>query len=351
MSSFVKVSTGGSHRDMGVDFGRAAKDILLAFIEDSCKAYPRSAKMTIEDAKRHAAKYFLPTVRRRYPKYLEEVRGIAEGAGLHLDDIFFLTADEEIMALRRAPEKCSSAAIRVGQRTYLGHNEDYPKRYLSRLIVVEAHPNDAPAFLALTYPYVLAGPVCGLNAAGMAFAANSLNFPPRQKGMPTNFVLRDVYRSRRLADVRRAMHVPRPLMGNALMAVSDIERAASVIEASLDDVAVVTMGANGLLAHANHVVSGTLDRTGEKPTRNSRSRGAALELLLAASKQRTADGLKKALSSVKYGLRKIAARKSDSCTLATAILDPNRGMMYVAKRGSGGHGFMAYRLGHRKYIR
>ncbi len=344
MAEFIRVSTGGSHRDMGVDFGRAAKDVLRAFIEDSRAEYPRRAKMRVADAKRHAARHLLPTVRRRYPKYLLEIEGMAEGAGLALDDFFYLTADEEIISLGRRREKCSSAAVRSGDRFFLGHNEDYPSLYLGRLVIVEARPDDAPSFLALTYPYILAGPSCGLNASGLAFAANSLNFPPRAVGLPTNFVLRDVYGSRSLADVRRAMRVRGALMGNALVAVSSGERSAIAVEASPDNLAVLTMGTSGLLAHANHVCSEKLDRSGEKPSRSSLLRLAALQRVLAAPKLHTAAGLQRALSSAKDGLCRVTRRKGGDCTLASAVLDPKRRMLYVAKRGPKGHGFKPYRL-------
>jgi isopenicillin-N N-acyltransferase-like protein len=345
MSEFVKVTTGGSHRDMGLDFGRAAADVLKEFIAESLRDFPRRAKMTVAAAKRHAAARLLPVVKRRYPEYLEEVRGIAEGAGIAADDFFYLTADEEIIAMRDVPEKCSSAAVRAGRHLLLGHNEDYPPRYLSRLVVVEAHPDDAPAFLALTYPYVLAGPVCGVNAAGMAFAADSLNFPPRTAGVPTNFILRDAYRARELADVRRIMNVRGALMGNAVIAVSARERDAAIVETSPVEIAVFPMGPSGLLAHSNHVRSETLDRTGEKASKASRARVAALEHLLADEKNHSVKGLEKALSSAKFGLLRTAGKKDKSSTLATAVLDPKRHIMYVAKRGPRGHGFRPYRLG------
>ena len=226
----------------------------------------------------------------------------------------------------------------------LGHNEDYPPRYMDRMVIVNARPDDGPAFLALTYPYILSGPSCGLNAAGLAFAANSLCYKPRRAGIPTNYVLRDLFSSRRLADVIRILRVPGSLMGNAVVAVSAKERDAAVIEASPDDAAIMRMGDTGLLAHTNHVRSETLDRRGEDPTFGSRKRCAALEHLLNAPSSRSRKGLQAALSSKEYGLLRHGRRANDSCTVASAVLDPKRGMMYVSKRGPKGHGFRPYKL-------
>jgi hypothetical protein len=331
MRAFVKVATGGSHREMGVDFGRAAKDVLRDLAAESRGHF-------------HAARHFRPAVRRRYPKYLEEVRGIAEGAGIAFDDIFYLTADEELVSLWERPEKCSTAVIRARDGLLLGHNEDYPPRYMDRLVVVDARPDDGPAFLALTYPYILAGPSCGLNDRGLAFGVDSLGFPARQRGVPTNYVLRDLYSARRLADVRRIVDVPGLVMGNAATVASARERDARTVEASYGGIAVIGMGKSGLLAHTNHVRSETIDRRGEKASWSSRKRLAALEHLLARPETRTRSGLAKALSSKEYGLLRHGRRANESCTVASAVLDPGRGMMYVAKRGPRGHAFKPYSL-------
>lgn len=345
MSGFVRVSTGGSHRDMGVDFGRAAREVIRAIAAESRAHFRQWTGRDIASAKRYAAKHFLPALARRYPAYLEEVRGIAEGAGISFDDLFYLTADEELVELwNKKPEKCSSAAIRTKEGMLLGHNEDYPPRYMDRMVIVDARPDDGPAFLALTYPYIIAGPSCGLNAAGLAFAANSLTFRPRSKGVPTNYILRDLFSSRRLADVPRVMRVPSAVMGNAVVAVSAKERTAIAVEASPRDLGVLRMGAHDLLAHTNHVRSESFDRRDERPTFGSRKRCAALEHLLFEAGSRDRKGLQAALSSEKYGLLRHGRRANDSCTVASAVLDPGRGIMYVAKRGPKGHGFKAYGL-------
>lgn len=343
MAEFIQVVTGGTHREMGVDFGRAAVEVIKELVDASGTYYREATGHRIASARRYALANFLPFVRRRYPKYLEEVRGIAEGAGVDFEDMFFLTADEELVDLWS--EHCSSAAVRAAKGLFLIHNEDYPPRYLGRMVVVNASPDDAPSFLSLTYPYMLAGPSCGLNAAGMGFAVDSLNYRVRKRGIPTNFVLRDMYAARSLADVRRAMDVPSMLMGNAVTAVSVAEGKAIAIEASLKASVEIAMGESGFLPHTNHVRSEKLDRSGEHPSFNSRVRLAALEHLLGRKATKaTPDDLRFILSSSKYGLLRKGRRKSESYTIASAILDPKRRMMYVAKRGTAGHGFRPYHL-------
>ncbi|HTK05244.1 MAG TPA: C45 family peptidase [Candidatus Eisenbacteria bacterium] len=347
MSGFVVVRTGGSPREMGVDFGRAAREALRDLAAESRAHFRQWTGRDIATAKRHAASNYLPFVKRRYPNYLEEVRGIAEGAGIAFEDLFYLTADEELVSLWEKPEKCSSVALRLKRGMLLGHNEDYPPRYMDRLVIVEAHPDGAPAFLALTYPYIIAGPSCGMNDRGMAFAVDSLGYPARVRGVPTNYVLRDLYSARRTADVPGIVDVKEAVMGNAVTVASAPERKAFTIEAAPGGAAVLAMETDGLLAHTNHVRSASLDHTREKTSWSSRRRLAALEHLLSRAQDRTAAGLKKALSSKDHGLLRFGRRANESCTIASAVLDPGRRIMYVAKRGPRGHAFRAYGLGKR----
>lgn len=344
MAAFVKVETGGTHREMGVDFGRAAREVLRDLAAESRAHFRQWTGHDIGAAKRHATRHFLPAVRRRYPKYLEEVRGIAEGAGVAFEDVFYLTADEELVSLWEKPEKCSTVVVRTKDGLLLGHNEDYPPRYMDRLVIVDARPDDGPAFLALTYPYILAGPSCGMNDRGLAFGVDSLGFHARGRGLPTNYVLRDLYSVRRIGDVRRIMDASGRVMGNAATVASASEGRAVSVEASPRAVDGLEMGKRGMLAHTNHVRSETLDRDGEKASWSSRKRLAALEHLLAATETHTRAGLAKALSSKDYGLLRFGRRANESCTVGTGILDPKRHIMYVAKRGPRGHGFRGYEM-------
>jgi hypothetical protein len=230
---------------------------------------------------------------------------------------------------------------------FMMHNEDYPPRYHGRLVIVEAEPDDAPAFLALTYPYIIAGPSCGLNAAGLAFAVDSLNFNQPKRGMPVNYICRDIYASRTVAEAERAIAVPKPLSCFALTVASDDGvRAATTFEVTFKKTVRASMGTTGLLAHTNHVLSSKIDRRGEEPTLGSRVRLAALEhLLLRGTGDASMKKLQAALSSTHHGLLRNTKKPHESATIASVILDVKRRVMYVAKRGPWGHDFRPYGLG------
>jgi len=342
IAEFAHVSTGGTHREMGVDFGRAVAGPLADMREDAVRHYLRLTKKPFAASVRFASRHFLPVVQKRYPAYLSEVRGIAEGAKLPFEEVFFLTVDEELSALweRRGPDHCSSVAMRRKGKWLVGHNEDYPPRYHGRLAVVDAQPNDAPAFLSLTYPYMLAGVSCGMNAAGMAFTANSLQFPAKRSGVPGNYVLRDAFAATSLIDAERRLAQQDSLMSNAGLLVSVKEDRAVALECMPAGVALHGPDTSGTLVHTNHSLAGATMRKGERPTRSSRNRLVALQAFAPGLSGRM--GLQTLLSSSSKGLLLPVRGHQDSCTVATAVMDVNARAMYVAKRGPEGHGFKKY---------
>jgi isopenicillin-N N-acyltransferase like protein len=344
---FIHVHTGGSHREMGVDFGRAVKDVLRAFFQDSKAFYHSYSGRSIDFVRRYAMTHYYPQALRRYRGYMEEVRGIAEGAGMAFEDVFLLTADEEVTDLLEGPlkDKCTSALVDSKRGAFLLHNEDYPEHYHGRLVICHAAPADAPAFLALTYPYMLAGPACGLNAAGLGFTIDSMNFPPRRSGTLSNFVQRDYYASRASNDVRKKSAL-RDLTASTAVGVLHESGRGYMLELSTRGSDAYSIGRAKFLAHTNHAQSTRLPRASERPKLSSRARLAAAELGLdgkAAVVDRRA--LQKLLKSPYLMMsRRNVVNPYDSVTLASAVIDLGERAMWVAKRGPGAHDFRKYAL-------
>ncbi|MEY4723071.1 MAG: hypothetical protein RLZZ324_584 [Candidatus Parcubacteria bacterium] len=347
MNGFVHVKTGGSHRDMGVDFGRAVKDVLKEFLAESAGFYRNHAHHEVDYLRRFVLKNYLPQAARRYPQYIEEVRGIAEGAKLSFEDVFLLTADDEISDLWDKPkkEKCSSAIVSTSRGMFMLHNEDYPPRYHGRLVICHAEPDDAPAFLALTYPYMLAGPSCGLNARGLGFTVDSMNFPPRREGTLSNFVQRDYYSSHEIGDVRRKSAM-KDLTASTAVGVAHVSGEAHMLELSTRGNDQSELGASRFLAHTNHCLSPRIPRADELPRLGSRFRLAVLEHLLdGKAEDLSLPALKKSLTTKRLAVtRQIARDPHDSVTLASVVIDLSGKALHVSKRGPGGHPYRAYTL-------
>jgi len=345
MSGFIKVITGGRPREIGYDIGRATADILRELAAANPSFYRRQTRRSFDFLKKFVRRRFLPHCRHIFPEYIEEIAGMAEGAGLDFYDLFIFSAEEELLDLWGGWDKCSSAAVRTRGGLYLLHNEDYIGRYHGRLVIVEASPKGRPAFLSLGYPGTLAGSACGLNNAGVAFGGNSLRFPPGRAGIPKNFVLRKLLAARSIKDVERTMAIGPRLVSNNVTVASSRERAAAYVEAADGGSARVDLGAAGILTHTNHILSPDIDSRRERPTRKSFLRLASLEYLLSRRRGKfTLDGLKRILSSGRGGLCYFNAQPEEPTTLASIVMDPARGRMFVANRCGNDPGYREYRL-------
>jgi isopenicillin-N N-acyltransferase-like protein len=126
-------------------------------------------------------------------QYLEELEGMAEGAGLPLDDLMVLNCIEGI-AGDALHLKCTSFAVSAELtaegHVLVGHNEDWWPEDQDTVYLVHATPENEPAYLAFTYGGLL--PNIGFNAAGIAQCCDSVYPNDTRVGVPRIFVARSV---------------------------------------------------------------------------------------------------------------------------------------------------------------
>jgi isopenicillin-N N-acyltransferase like protein len=154
---------------------------------------------------------FRPAIRRHAPDLLEEVEGIAEGAGLPPDPVFALQLLDEEWAYRgRRLQKCSSLAIvSPAGPTWIGQNMDLPHYTdgFQALLRIAPHAGE-PAALVFTTAGMLG--LMGVNAAGVGVCVNSLpQLASAPQGVPVAFVLRRLLQATSLAEaVRLVLAIP-----------------------------------------------------------------------------------------------------------------------------------------------
>ena len=345
MRRFIHVVTGGSPREMGRDIGRATAGLVARLCAGNQVFYRHETRRSFRFIRDFARRHYLGPAARRYPAHIEELQGVAEGAQVPFADLFAFSCEEELIDLWGDWDRCTSASVLSRNGLFLLHNEDYVRRYRGNLVVIAAKPNKAPAFVSLSYPATLAGSSAGLNSAGIAMSGNSLHYRPRRRGIPKNFILRDVLAARSYDDaVRRARAADRSI-GHNVDIVSAREKRAGYVECSLKETAVVEMGESDYLAHTNHVLSPRVDTHGESPSWNSRLRYAGVEFLLSRSRDRATDKrLQAVLSSEKHFLLRRGKRPDDPETLASVVIDTRRSLMWVANRSVTDDPYVAYRL-------
>jgi isopenicillin-N N-acyltransferase-like protein len=209
-----------------------------------------------------------------YPDLLREIDGMAEGAGCSWWELFAVNAFEEIeplLAEPAGPERCSAFVA----ESRLAHNEMWLAGDAGNVVVVEARPEDGPAFASATVACCL--PVVGMNAAGLAFAVMSVTARDDGVGIPRVLVSRDVLEATDREDVvRRA--TPAHRSGGYAYEVAVRGSAGFLVETTATRHAVL----DGRPAHANHYLAPELAEIAEPPSAGSVARQERTERLLAS---------------------------------------------------------------------
>jgi isopenicillin-N N-acyltransferase-like protein len=130
------------------------------------------------------------------PQVIEELDGMAEGAGVSPWELLAANAFEEIETLdeRAAVDRCTAFVVGGPDGTVLAHNEQWYAAELGMTAVVVADPDDGPAFASPTVSTCL--PSVGMNAAGAAQAIMSLTARDDGVGIPRVAVSRSSLQAR-----------------------------------------------------------------------------------------------------------------------------------------------------------
>eukprot|EP00727_Mastigamoeba_balamuthi_P014835 m51a1_g9978 hypothetical protein (1657) ;mRNA; r:92-9317 len=120
----------------------------------------------------------------RFPAVAEEIRGVADGAGVHnVTDLYLLAlspeisgalADESASGLDHGAG-CADVASRVSGQSILAHNEDWEPKYRrwAYLLAINAEYLGGRQIWSLAYPAYPYGFTFGWNSGGVALSCNA----------------------------------------------------------------------------------------------------------------------------------------------------------------------------------
>lgn len=247
----VRVS--GTHREMGRQIGEACQTQVRRSLDSARllikESYER-LELTWEGAQIQARKY-LPFAQERYPQYVDELEGIAEGAEVSYDDLTVLNVMEAVTMDALHLTKCTSLAINeqltADGHVLVAHNEDWLPENEDDVYLVHATPDDEPAFLAMTYGGLL--PNIGFNSAGISQCCDTVYPDDSRIGIPRIFVSRSVLAAQTLGEALSRTLVPQRAAGyNHLIAHESGEL--YNVEVSARRFAIL-YGEDGYIVHTN----------------------------------------------------------------------------------------------------
>jgi isopenicillin-N N-acyltransferase-like protein len=267
-----RVRVAGTPYERGRQYGAQARARIHLSVQAYQRVFAHYAGWDWPAVRQAAAGFEAPIAAFR-PAYLDEMRGLADGAGLDLADVLAINVRTEVMYAAKArqaplaarvpqpPAECSAFAVVPRgpggpAATLLGQNWDWLLHSAQTLIVLEARPDDGPDFVTVVEAGLLAK--AGLNSAGLGLVTNALvtDADTGAPGLPYHVLLRAILDCTTVTEALKVLQAGmRSSSANYLIAHAS--GAALDVEAAPGDFTRLypQLPEDGVLLHTNHFLS------------------------------------------------------------------------------------------------
>jgi isopenicillin-N N-acyltransferase like protein len=262
---FIEIA--GRPYERGLAYGSQAK----AYVKRGVRHYSQQLQSLAMDwaTVQRIVRDYLRRTEEYGPQYVEEMRGIADGAGLTLDEIMLLNARTEVIELALHPERLRglripgiadgcTAVVALPEATAAGrlihaHNWDWKVGAAEASLVVRVRRSDGPDFITFTEAGALAR--FGFNSVGIGVTANYLESDRdyRQVGVPLAIIRRKVLEEEHFALAVKTVYTT-PKSGSNNIILSDARGLVIAFECAPDETFLLEPE-RGLLVHTNHWLS------------------------------------------------------------------------------------------------
>jgi isopenicillin-N N-acyltransferase-like protein len=247
----------GKHLEIGQQMGEALRPLVKHSIDNARKLLESTydtLQLTWEGALTQARKY-VPFAQERYPRYMEELQGIAEGADVNFTELAVVNGLEAVTTDALHLTKCTSLAVNelhtANGHVLVAHNEDWLPDDEPDVFIVHAEPEDELPFVAMSYGGLL--PNVGFNAAGIAQCCDTVYPSDTRIGIPRVVVSRAVLAASSIGQAFQHTMAPLRAAGyNHLITHESGELYNVEVSARNFD---ILYGEDGFIAHTNHYLS------------------------------------------------------------------------------------------------
>jgi isopenicillin-N N-acyltransferase-like protein len=253
----------GTPGQIGAGHGEAQRQRIRDYADEFLGFVLRSSAVTLTEASLWSL--WAPQLayqQRVAPALVEEMQGIARGAGVSFERIFLLNSLLDLNSFRYLEMAdnfagCSTFAVvaEAGTgKTLIGQTYDMPEFHQKYVTVLRLAPAGGPKQLVFTFAGIIGA--AGQNEAGLAVNINYLS--PRDVGVGRlhSVIVRQILAARQLADALTPAVVP-PRAGGAHYLVADSHGHVLSIETSGQRHWVFYPDGNAL-GHTNHYLAGWL---------------------------------------------------------------------------------------------
>ncbi|MGE0005753.1 MAG: C45 family autoproteolytic acyltransferase/hydrolase [Parvibaculaceae bacterium] len=178
------IEIAGRPYDAGAALGRHAAAIANGYLT---RTHAWASVMAFRDDPRIAAARHM--VEARFPRYWQELRGLADGLGLAFDDVFAWNCRGDVWAM--APDGCTTVLL-PGAPPVLAHNEDGHAGLRNGCAIALVRSDGGRPFAAFLYPASLPGHAFAVTGAGLVQTVNNIRAQRAGHGLPRMVLTRAV---------------------------------------------------------------------------------------------------------------------------------------------------------------
>ncbi|KAH8809002.1 acyl-coenzyme A:6-aminopenicillanic acid acyl-transferase-domain-containing protein [Xylogone sp. PMI_703] len=243
----LEVTCSGSPHDIGKTHGTLAKEQIARSLIFYEKLFQKKSSMNWTQVKEFAEKY-QPYLKENWPSYVEEMEGVASGAGLSYLDILALNVRTEI-AFGTFSDGCTAFSWKSGEASILAQNWDWESDQSENLIALKIKKENGLRIQMITEAGII-GKI-GFNSKGVGCTLNALKL----KGVsytkiPCHLALRTVMESDSRKDAIETLE--KSGVASACHILVADETGGTGLECTDFGIAKLEMNESGVVAHTNH---------------------------------------------------------------------------------------------------
>ncbi|KAF4450267.1 hypothetical protein F53441_6549 [Fusarium austroafricanum] len=257
----LEVHCKGTPYEIGYQHGTAAKDKVIGSMSFYKDLFQESCSMSWRDVRQEAQQYIQP-LQKLSPRYVEEMQGLADGAGFGLVDIVAFNVRTEITfgLYTRVPtapiqtDGCTSAAYRqLNGEVLLAQNWDWQPEQAPNLFICHiSQPGTGLPDISMVTEGGVIGKI-GINSSGVGTCLNAI----RARGvdntkLPIHLALRTALESKSAREAAKKLSET-GTAGSGHILVSD-ESEALGLECTSIGIKEISFSSNGTLIHTNHLL-------------------------------------------------------------------------------------------------
>lgn len=244
---FPLYEVSGSPREMGRQHGEQARVKIVGYLGYLCETLRMDDRMLASRAARFRGEFI-----RYCPQLLEEVDGLAEGAGISKDLALASQLRGELAGL--GDGGCTTFAIgprgTADGQVLIGQTSDMPAEIRSFAYVLRVQPDDRPRAIMWSFGGMIG--YHGVNEYGVAHFANALGGGPAWKFAPSHYPLKRLILEQSSMDDVLAKMQEFPVCSNGNYMLSDGQKRILDVELTSDGPFLIEDSGEGFLAHSNH---------------------------------------------------------------------------------------------------